>query len=739
MKYLPLSNLSLFVFLGCAFLSHASSFQAPIDANVSDETFRQWQSIYNENQGVIKKLLKDANLAAQPPEYLNSLVQEASPYLLRHAVNPIDWRTWPNDQVTKNNSNSLIFLSIGYSTCHWCHVMEKESFIDLEVASFLNKNFQSIKIDRELSPYVDHYFTEVLTLIKGSAGWPINAILTPEGQVIWIDSYLPKNQFLDVLKKIYQSWLLRPAAIKQVAKNISQQIAIQSNTSSEVQWDSKIVQTQFNKWLKDLDLHYGGFKGQQKFPSEPFLMLALEHYTDTKDPNLARYLDLHLNNLMSKGLRDHIFGGFFRYSTDETWGIPHFEKMLYNQAQLISVFSRASSILKKQEYLDVAIDTYNFTSKFLHSEQQGFYSAIDADFKGKEGGYYLFSKDVISELPTQIQNNYVWQHVNPVDAFVSSIKLSSDNGAQIRAALVNSKKELAPPHIDKKQIAAWNALMITALIELYNASANSEYLDDAVELSVFIEEHLHAPSGALNRAYFNNQTTGNATFEDYSYLAAAYIGLYEHTFISHWKKRALSNFKQALRVLDRDPSVFKYVFKDTELISPLSALLKAGYQLSRYEKSIENELESLKNLTHEVFSQDISSSFSLLRVFDNNETDLSLAKIFARGHGFVKLVKLSDSNYELQVKLDTGWHINSNTPNQASLLATQVVSNSNVLEAQYPEPSNKTLGFDPNPLSLFTGEFSIGVDLLLEESVALKLQACNERLCLMPEKIVFNL
>lgn len=718
----------------------ALSLEAPVKTNVSDDTLRNWQNLYDKNKNIINDLLKKASLNAKQPVYVNSLIQEASPYLLRHAVNPINWYAWRDEIITKNgDKDKLIYLSIGYSTCHWCHVMEKESFVDIEVATFLNENYRSIKVDRELHPEIDHFFSDALTLIKGSAGWPINAILTPEGKIIWIDSYLPKSEFLTVLSKLNKTWLKQPDMINQIAENISRQVHLTSQINSQDQkWDSSLVDVQFQKWFERLDLVHGGFVGKQKFPSEAFLLLALERYLYTKDVQLAQYLQLHLNQLMNKGLRDHVFGGFFRYATDDSWSVPHFEKMLYNQAQLISVFSRASLVFANQSYLDVAIDTYEFTRQFLQHENQGFYSAIDADYKGTEGGYYLFTENELLQLTPSARLGYYWERVVGAGFFVTPKNAVLTNQNIGRNELIKVKSQLEVPHIDKKQITAWNALMVSGLIDLYDASSQHKYLNDASIVATFIQNNLYGPHEELSRASFNDQITGSATLEDFAYLASAYLALYERTFFEGWLDVSISSYQSALLMIENQSTGLKYSFKDSELTSPLSKLIDVAIKLNRYGKLTLSSLNSLKIKAKQFIMHDSSSTYSLFKVLSGNVTDLSSSKIIARGNGFIKLVQKKSTEYEFQMQLKSGWHINSNIPNQTSLVATKITLNNREVKADYPVPVTKKLGFDPQPLSLFTGQFIIYFNKSHNQPVTLQLQACSDKLCLLPEFITFN-
>ncbi|NRA56402.1 MAG: DUF255 domain-containing protein, partial [Gammaproteobacteria bacterium] len=282
-------------------LNWAQSILPPIHADIEAKTFTQWQQSYHQQQQTIKQLIIDTGEPWSQPLYLNSLINEASPYLLQHANNPIDWQAWHTSTLESSQKNQqLIFISVGYSTCHWCHVMEKESFNDLTVAAYLNSNFTSIKVDREINPNLDQFLSSALELVKGSAGWPITAVLTPQGDPIFLESYVNKDKLLKMLKRLNSIWQKRPATLRQIAKNLSIQIRTQQTNEPNL-WSDEIPVKQFNASILKLDKEHGGMFGSPKFPDASLLQLMLYGYQLKPSILLKQQLELVLNNLMRGG------------------------------------------------------------------------------------------------------------------------------------------------------------------------------------------------------------------------------------------------------------------------------------------------------------------------------------------------------------------------------------------------------------------------------------------------------
>ncbi len=708
----------------------------PIASGMNEAEYQSLLATYSEREAVISELLNSAGL--EHAGYINGLISEASPYLLRHAVNPINWVGHNQKQFdAAQKANKLIFLSIGYSTCHWCHVMEKESFVDHEVARYLNQHFVNIKVDREIHSDVDQFYANALTLVKGSAGWPISAVLTPKGDLIWIDSYLPKDKLLKTFKRLHRIWQVQPTTLEQIAKNLALQIESQYQFD-EIKWERDAPTKAIESVAKQLDPIHGGLQGAPKFPSAALLLALLDDYAQSPTSEKEKAITLWLDSLMRKGLRDHIHGGFFRYATDDKWHIPHFEKMLYNQALLTQCFARAARYFNNPDYLQVAKSTLEFSERKMQSERGGFYSAIDADYQGKEGHYYLFSEQSKNKVTSsqvhwlQFKDEPLWFPTLRKGAFG---RIENKN-------LQQEKMQLTLPHIDKKVITSWNALMILAYVEMYSATSNTQFLDKAVALSEFINTHLYDNNSELKRVYYLEQAQGAALLEDYVYLAEAMKALYRVTNSNTWLSRFKSLLKGALlgfEQRDKKSLQYKYI-TDGEFISPHALFTEQLAFARQLDVQFLKPAKAHKIALQQAFLRNSSGAFSAITSLDS-KTNVASEHVFARGNGYVSLLRNSNG-WRLSFKLAPGWHINSNKPLQKSLIATSLsVADSQLDAVSYPDAISRMLGFDDKPLNLYEGEFNIDFDLPKESQnrfIDLKVQACSDSVCLLPETLRFS-
>ncbi len=725
------------------------TYEPPIEAEVSDTEFSIWQ------QELIKKIddindlvgtthgIDSVNLSDR---YLNRLIFEPSPYLQRHALNPIDWHAWHDEALAKAKlENKLIFLSIGYSTCHWCHVMEKESFTNLNIAKTLNKRFISIKVDRELTPDVDRYFTQALMLTKGNAGWPINAILTPSAEVIWLDSYLTPDNFIKTVSRLSKVWQVRPEAVKQAAKNIASQLKTQ-NDFTDIAWDINKSMQLVELLINNLDEVHGGLAGDRKFPNAAALQLLIYQYQLKPNVMLGQHIKRFLDKLINGGIRDHVNGGFYRYATDAKWQQPHFEKMLYNQALLISVFSKAYTVFKDEHYKALVIDTIDFLRNWFESVDGGYFSGIDADYLGREGRYYAYSPQELSLIEQSNLNQFSWCNFNSnAYKFPCSLK-SNDKIDNAKHALQAVKSELVRPHVDRKVITAWNALMISAFVDAYTAFDEDLYLNKAIKLANIISKRHVSRSGLLMRVRYQNKLAGKAVLSDYAYLASAMFTLFKTTQNQKWYQLSVQLYQQGSMIFDedfqREGGLGGGQLDDGELISAHTVLISLGDKLKRHG---EKNLHSLKPQVLQLKQAAMNSNggdFSLHEFFLKNKFGVfDNIQFFAKGKGYAQLSR-HNNEVIITLSLANGWHINSHQPRQKFLIPTALTSKKNVLDKiQYPKAEIKKLGFSQAKLSLFEGSFQITAGITnaseLGEQIALSLQACSDKLCLLPETLTF--
>lgn len=504
----------------------------------------------------------------------NNLIIETSPYLLQHAYNPVEWNGWNPETLQKaKNENKMLLISIGYSACHWCHVMERESFENPEIAAVMNANFVCIKVDREERPDVDAVYMNAVQLIHGNGGWPLNAFALPDGRPFYGGTYFQPDQWVDLLNKLVKLYQEKKSDLEiqasQITQGISKDVLIKPSKGKET-FDRSVLNEAYEKWSYSFDLTNGGYRGAPKFPLPNNFSFLLRYHLLNKDVSLLQYLRLTLNKMAAGGIYDQLGGGFARYSVDSTWKVPHFEKMLYDNAQLISLYSDAFLLTKNYYYLKIATETADFVLRELTSPEGLFYSALDADSEGEEGKFYVWTEaefirvlgenaDLIGDF-FGINNEAFWEKgqnilVKPLDEpdFAKVKNLESD----VFLNLLNSSKEklLAErnkrirPGLDDKCLTSWNGLMIKALAELFIATENPIYLHAALKAGNFVAEHLIQADGSIRHTYKKGHASVQGFLEDYSFTIEALISLFQvsgeekfTTFANNLAKYAITGF-----------------------------------------------------------------------------------------------------------------------------------------------------------------------------------------------------
>lgn len=691
--------------------------------------------------------------------HLNALVESTSPYLRQHAKNPVNWKPWRNQYLAQARSdNKLIFLSIGYSTCHWCHTMAKESFSDAEVAKAINSTYVAIKVDREELPQIDRHYAALLEAATGSAGWPITAIINGDGLPIFIDSYLSKAKLITLLERVAGTWDTNPDFLLASAKTLSGLItSTESKNDGQATIDTnELLENSKQKIVAALDVEFGGLNGQVKFPQESLLLYLLDEFRRTEDHNLKKLVSIQLDNMMNGGIRDHVDGGFHRYSTDKEWIIPHYEKMLYNQALMAQVYLEAWQVFYNDNYRLIAQETLDFAIERLYQPDHGFYSALDADLNGEEGGFYLWSEtDLEDFLSIPGITSYTFSGDKGYDGklgILTDTHLRSETMTEALSTLSKQRHNRGELHRDDKVITSWNGLMVYSLAMASHAFDERKYLTIAEKVAGDIwQSRFDRKTGKLFRTSDRSQEL--FSLEDYAYLSRGFIGLYDITQNPEWLDRAEALYQAATTQFSSfqhqtntgpGPSISSSL-ADGELISPIIAL-------QAVELSLKNRTFDAKAFTpdpeHVNFiktraSESAINQFSSL-LYLNNEAAGSAGntRYFANGVGQFHIVckkRLAQvcSAIEIQFSLKEGWHINSNTPLQDYLKPTSIESDT-PLDVQYPEQQVIRLGFQDEALGLFEGEFVIQVSKISRElvnraQIRLPLQACNDEICLLPE------
>lgn len=510
-------------------------------------------------------------------QHTNRLIHETSPYLLQHAHNPVNWYPWNEEALTKaREENKPILVSIGYAACHWCHVMERESFEDENIAKMMNESFVNIKIDREERPDLDHIYMDAVQAMTGSGGWPLNVFLTPEGKPFYGGTYFPPQKafnrpsWKETLHNVAQAFNERRHEINAQAENLTQHLA-QANSfglqkiDASVIFSAEKVDEAYQNIMKAADKEWGGFGKAPKFPQTFSIQFLLRYYYTTKNAAALEQATLSLDKMIEGGIYDQVGGGFARYSTDTEWLAPHFEKMLYDNALLIQVLSEAFQLTGKIRYKEVIDETIGFIQRELMHNSKGFYSALDADSEGEEGKFYVWTVNEIEELlgaESTIFCDYYditetgnWEHKNilhvkkTMEKFAIEKNISKDDLERIlingKINLLKKREERVRPLIDDKILLGWNALMNTACSKAYAATGNMHYKQLALENMQFLLEHFASKTdNEFYHTWKNDIARFTAFLDDYAYLVQALIHLHEITGDTNWllKAKAIAEF-----------------------------------------------------------------------------------------------------------------------------------------------------------------------------------------------------
>jgi uncharacterized protein YyaL (SSP411 family) len=499
---------------------------------------------------------------------MNELHLETSPYLLQHANNPVNWKGWnANSLALAQKENKLIIVSIGYSACHWCHVMEHESFEDEEVAATMNAHFVSIKIDREERPDIDAVYMKAVQMMTGHGGWPMNVVTLPDGRPIWGGTYFRKNDWINSLERLQEIYTQNPETILEYAQKLHdglQSISVISKTESESDFDFKVLNDLVSKWQKSFDLDFGGMARAPKFMMPTNYEFLLRFGYQTKNQPVLDFVNLTLTKMAYGGLFDTIDGGFSRYSVDMKWHVPHFEKMLYDNGQLISLYANAYKLTRNKLYKEVIEKTLKFVEKEWLTKEGSFYSALDADSLNKEnhleeGAFYVWTKN---ELETLLKDDFelfstvfnvnefgFWEHKNYVLIQNQSLEeIAKQQNIPLEAleqkkkdweqTLYDKRKKRSKPRLDDKCLSSWNAIMLKGFVEAYKAIGTAHYLEIALRNANFIISKIWSPEGNLKHSYKNGKATINGFLEDYAHIIQAFISLYEVTFDEKWLQNA---------------------------------------------------------------------------------------------------------------------------------------------------------------------------------------------------------
>lgn len=575
---------------------------------------------------------------ADSKKYTNHLISEKSPYLLQHAHNPVDWYAWGDEAFKKaKQENKLVLISVGYSACHWCHVMEHQCFEDEQVAELMNKYFVNIKVDREERPDVDHVYMTAVQLMTQHGGWPLNCFVLPDGRPIYGGTYFPKEQWMQLLSNLANLHQTDKQKVEDYADQLTAGIKQSDELFSASPDESSVINKDTIEkaalvFQKRFDTKNGGSIGAPKFMMPNNYMFLLQYGHLTNNEAILNHVHFTLQKMAHGGLYDQLGGGFARYSTDEQWKVPHFEKMLYDNAQLISLYSEAFRQNKNPLYKQVVYQTIAFVERELTSPEHGFYSALDADSEGVEGLFYIWTKeelqsilkkdfDVFADYYSVNEIGY-WEHDNyillrnlPETEVALKHQISVDELDKIisvsKEKLLAERSKRVRPGLDDKIIASWNGLMCAALCDAYGAFNEDKFLQLAIKNANFIRQKLIDDTGSLTRCY-KDKAYIDAFLEDYAFVIDAYIKLFSITGNEAWLGIAELMTKHTLiNFFDENKNIFYFSDKNTNaLISKKiemhdnvipasnSQMAKNLFTLSKITGNIEYESVSKNMLNH---------------------------------------------------------------------------------------------------------------------------------------------
>ena len=513
--------------------------------------------------------------------YTNHLIHETSPYLLQHAHNPVNWYPWGEAALEKaKKEQKLIIVSIGYAACHWCHVMEHESFEDSTVADLMNKYYVSIKVDREERPDVDQVYMDAAQALTGQGGWPLNVICMPDGRPIYAGTYFPKKKWLDVLKSVWEFYKNNPEKALEQANNVQDGVMQMSllKVGKPTDLDEKKLIHAAGDWINSMDEKKGGRKGNIKFPM-PASLLALLHYsTEYKDDKGEQAVLTTLDQMAYGGIYDQAGGGFARYSTDPNWHVPHFEKMLYDNGQLLSVYSEAYKHNRNPLYKRVIEETIAFCNRELAEGNGAYYSSLDADSEGEEGKFYVWRENEVDKILGPDDNHFKeyfditssgnWEFKNvlrirrDIDKFCAERDLDKATfEVEVKKGikkLFKAREQRVRPALDDKTLTEWNALMVTGLCDSFEALGEDTYRNDALKTGNFIWNTLW-DGERLHRNYKEGKVSINGFIDDYAATIQAFIKLYQITFNEEWLMRANKLTETSFKnFFDHDSGLFRY-------------------------------------------------------------------------------------------------------------------------------------------------------------------------------------
>jgi uncharacterized protein len=578
---------------------------------------------------------------------MNQLQYETSPYLLQHQNNPVDWYPWKDYALAKAvQENKLLIISVGYAACHWCHVMEHECFEDYEVADIMNSFFVSVKVDREERPDIDQIYMNAAMITTGHGGWPLNVIALPDGRPIFAGTYFPKQNWINVLMYFAQLYKNEPEKLTEQAARITKGIQQLDHTPlhpNERQLDVKLTDLIWENWQDKLDYEWGGKTGAPKFMMPNNYDYLLRYFYHSRNPEVGTAIKITLKKMAFGGLYDVIGGGFARYSVDAYWKVPHFEKMLYDNGQLMSIYAQAFQLTKRPLYKQVLHQTYEWLEREMTDTSGGIYASLDADSEGVEGKFYCWTYDELRSITGadfafvcdvyNIEKDGNFEHgmnvlfrTNDHEYFMEKYQISNEAFQQkleaVHQLLFENRTKKIRPGTDDKILTEWNALAIKGLTDAYKATGDKKYLDKAVRTTEFILTHCKKEDYRLDRNFKNGKSGINGFLQDYAFFIEALISLHQVTLREYYLTEALHFTEYALTHFYDTTNGMFYITSaidaplitrssdssDNVIPSGNSAMAKNLFLLSKYFEKPEYEQMSytmLNNVLDEVMKNPV--------------------------------------------------------------------------------------------------------------------------------------
>ena len=735
-------------------------------------------------------------------KWTNRLINETSPYLLLHAHNPVEWYSWDDEALTRaKKENKLIFLSVGYSTCYWCHVMEREVFSNPEIAEQMNKNFINIKIDREERPDLDEIYMTATQIMIRRGGWPNSVFLTPDLKPFYAGTYFPPTDkpnrpgFPTVLDAVHEAWVTREAEVINTANeitNIIERVISTGFTSLTAKsLDRSLISTGVTHLKTTYNQAYGGFGTAPKFPSPANLEFLLREYerqsklktANTDAESLLKMVTRTLDMMAYGGIYDQIGGGFHRYSVDAKWLVPHFEKMLYDNAQLAKVYLQAYKITEKPQYRRIAEELFSFIAREMTAPDGGFYSALDAETDAEEGKYYVWTEDEIKKVLSK-KDVKQFASIYGVDKgpnFDGKNVLYVPNGVESEASLKTVKSaretllaarfERERPLLDTKIIVSWNGMMIDALAYGYEVLGDEKYLTAASKAAQFILDKIRKPDGELWHTYTAGVAKYDGYLDDYAFLVQGLLGLSNATGEERWLRSATTLTDKMIELFwdDKHGGFFFTKADAKQLIvrtkKPHDSAIPSGNAVAvnnllmldpSYRNYAEKTLRSFAKAMEDTPSSFMHMLFALngyLSIEDGlpvsiPELDATQALVTATAKIKTR-TKGNQIDVEVQVKIAAGWHINANPAGQDNLIPTTITVDKDALieinNVKYPKGKSMKFEFSPESVNVYDRTFTIPLklkqkpDTLIKKGVPIILklnyQACNDTECLLPQEL----